>query len=88
MKICTVCPHQNDCLHTGACLDELNARRIAANQFPERMTPVQANRFMAALHGGRTLRGICGGGSLGLPIASASKFRKHCSLYPCWVGGG
>jgi hypothetical protein len=84
MKICTVCPHQNDCLNTGACLDELNAPRVAANQFPERMTPVQANRFMAALHEGRTLRRICGGGSLGPAIASASKFRKHCSLYPEW----
>ncbi|WOH53825.1 hypothetical protein [Bradyrhizobium sp. sBnM-33] len=87
MKICTVCPHQNDCLNTGACLDELNAPQIAANQFPERMTPDQANDFMAALRDGRTLRRICGGGRLGPPIASASKFRKHCSLYPEWGAG-
>jgi hypothetical protein len=84
MEVCTVCPHQNDCLNTGACLDELNAPRIAANQFPQRMTPAQANRFMEALRAGRTLRRICGGGSLGPPIASLDKFRKHCSLYPEW----
>jgi hypothetical protein len=39
---------------------------------------------MEALRAGRTLRRICGGGSLGPPIASASKFRKHCSLHPVW----
>ena len=84
MEVCTVCPHQNDCLNTGACLDNLNAPAIAARQFPQRMTPAQANQFMEALRAGRTLRRICGGESSGPPIASVSKFRKHCSLYPEW----
>jgi hypothetical protein len=84
MEVCTVCPHQNDCLNTGACLDELNAPQIAANQFPERMTPAQANGFMAALRGGRTVRRICGGGKFGPAIASLTKFHKHCRLYSEW----
>ncbi len=33
---------------------------------------------------GRTLRRICGGGKFGPAIASLTKFRKHCKLYPEW----
>ncbi len=39
---------------------------------------------MKALRAGRTLRRICGGGKFGPAIASLTKFRKHCKLYPEW----
>ena len=84
MEACAACPHQSDCLKIGSCLDELNAPAIAANQFPERMTPAQANRFMAALRDERTVRRICGGGKFGPAIASLTKFNKHCILYQEW----
>jgi hypothetical protein len=48
------------------------------------MIPAQANRFMEALRSGRTLRRVCGGGKFGPAIASITKFRKHCELYPEW----
>jgi hypothetical protein len=49
------------------------------------MTPSQANKFMAALRAGQTLRRITGGGKkLGPAIASRKQFRTHCTLYPEW----
>ena len=84
MEACAACPHQSDCLKVGACLDDLNAPAIAANQFPQRMTPAQASRFMEALRAGQTQRRICGGGKFGPAIASLTKFHKHCELYPGW----
>jgi hypothetical protein len=84
MDACSQCPHANDCLKVGSCLDDLNAPWIAANNFPQRMTPIQASQFMAALRAGRTLRRICGGGKFGPAIASLTKFHKHCRLYRDW----
>jgi hypothetical protein len=85
MKACAICPHQSDCLRVGDCLDNINAPLIASGQFPRRMTPMQANEFMAALRAGRTLRRISGGGKkLGPAIASLKKFHTHCRLYPKW----
>lgn len=52
LKLCTLCPHEIDFLNVGACLDEINAPLIASHQFPRRMTPSQANEFMAALRSG------------------------------------
>jgi hypothetical protein len=79
-----MCPHRTDCLNVGACLDEINAPLIASRQFPRRMTPSQANEFMAALRSGRTLRRITNGGRFGPAIAPLKKFRVHCNLYPEW----
>ena len=84
MEACAICPHQSDCLTTGACLDELNAPRIVAGHFPARMTPAQADEFMAALRAGKTIRRITHGGKIGRVIATAQKLRKHCRLYPEW----
>jgi hypothetical protein len=85
MDVCSQCPHPNDCLKVGACLDHLNAPLIASGQFPRRMTPAQANEFMAALRAGRSLRRISGGlKKFGPAIASPKKFRTHCELYPTW----
>jgi hypothetical protein len=53
MDACNQCPHPNDCLKVGACLDDLNAPLIASGQFSRLMTPSQANEFMAALRAGR-----------------------------------
>ena len=39
LKPCDLCPHQNDCLNVGACLDVINAPLITSRQFPRRMTP-------------------------------------------------
>jgi hypothetical protein len=84
MEACSQCPHPNDCLNVGACLNDLNAPLIASGQFPRRMTPAQANEFMEALRAGRTLRRISGGGKFGPAIASPKKFHTHCKLYPEW----
>jgi hypothetical protein len=84
MDACSQCPHPNECLKVGSCLDELNAPLIASGQFPRRMMPAQANELMSALRAGRTLRRICGGGKLGPAIVSSKKFRAHCELYPEW----
>jgi hypothetical protein len=85
LKSCAICPHRGDCLNVGTCLDEINAPLIASGQFPRRMTPRQANEFMAALRLGRTLKRITGGGTrFGPAIASFKKFRLHCALYPEW----
>jgi hypothetical protein len=82
---CAICPHRSDCLNLGACLDDINAPLIASGQFPRRMTPTQANDFMAALREGRTLRRIVGAEKrYGPAIASPKKFRTHCTLYPEW----
>ena len=84
MEACNRCPHANDCMKVGSCLDDLNAPLITSGQFPRRMTPTQANDLMSALRAGRTLRRICGGGKLGPAIVSSKKFRAHCELYPEW----
>ena len=86
MEACAACPHQGDCLKVGSCLDEINAQYLAGhpNQFPRLMTSAQTSKFMEALRAGRTLRRICGGGEFGPAIASLTKFRKHCDLYPEW----
>lgn len=84
MEACAACPHQSDCLKAGNCLDHLNAPAIGSGQFPQRMTPAQATRFMEALRAGQTQRRICGAGKFGPAIASRTKFAKHCRLYPEW----
>jgi hypothetical protein len=55
MDACSQCPHPNDCLKVGSCLDEVNARYLAEhrNQFPRLMTSAQANIFMARLRDDR-----------------------------------
>lgn len=84
MEACNQCPHANDCMKVGSCLDDLNAPLIASGQFPRRMTPAQANKFMAALREGKTLRRITNGGKFGRAIVSLKKLKKHCALYPEW----
>ena len=69
MDACSQCPHANDCLKVGACLDDLNAPLIASGQFPRRVTPKQANEFKAALRAGRTRKRISGGGKKLEPAA-------------------
>jgi hypothetical protein len=87
MDACTQCPHPNDCLKVGACLDDINAPLIASGQFPRRMTPAQANEFTTALREGKTLRRITNGGKFGHAIVPLRKFKNHCALYPDWGGG-
>jgi hypothetical protein len=84
MKNCAICPHQNDCLNVGSCLDDLNAPWIAIRNHPQLMTPAQATECMAALERGLTRRRISGGGALGKPIVSGGKFEKHCATFPQW----
>lgn len=84
MDACNQCPHPNDCLKIGSCLDDLNAPLIATGQFPRRMTPAQANDLMSALRVGWTLRRTCGGGKLGPAIVPLRKLKRHCALYPEW----
>src|SRR5258705_1833381 len=83
-QACAECPHPTDCLKVGKCLDDLNTPAILANRFPARMTPSQANEFMAALRAGKTIRRITNGGKIGRVIATLTKFQKHCQLYPEW----
>jgi hypothetical protein len=84
MDACSQCPHPSECLKVGACLDTLNAPRIASGQFPQRMTPGQANELMAALREGKTIRRITNGGKFAPVIVSLTKLKKHCELYPEW----
>jgi hypothetical protein len=77
MDACSQCPHLNDCLKIGSCLDDLNAPLITSGQFPRRMTPAQAKEFMAALREGKTLRQITNSGKLGPAIVSLTKLKKH-----------
>jgi hypothetical protein len=84
MDACSQCPHTNDCLKMGSCLDELNAPFIRTRQAPRLMTPEQANACMSDLKTGCTIRRITGGGKFGSAIVSFRKFSKHCSLYPEW----
>jgi hypothetical protein len=84
MDCCSQCPHPNDCLKVGACLDDINAPVIAKNQVPRLMLPQQARNFEAALRTGRPLLHLIGGGKFGPPIASAPKYRLHCAEYPIW----
>jgi hypothetical protein len=48
MDTCSQCPHPNDCLKVGSCLDELNAPFIETRQAPRLMTPEQANACTTA----------------------------------------
>ena len=86
IEACAACPHQSDCLNKGSCLDDANAQFLVKThqQFPSLMTPAQATECMAALEAGKTQRRICGGGSLGKPIVSLEKFKRHCTRYPIW----
>jgi hypothetical protein len=87
MDASSQCPHPNDCLKVGSCLDDLNAPLITSGQFPRRMTPAQANGVLAALQEGKTLRWMTNGGKLGPAIVSLTKWKKHCALYPEWGDG-
>ncbi len=80
MKSCAICPHQNDCLKVGACLDDLNSHWIAQRKFPRLMTPSQANAAMAALRKGTAVRRFTNCGKP--PIVTRTKFNKHCAAYP------
>ena len=72
MDACSLCPHANDCLKAGSCLDELNAPFIKINQ-TRLMTPKQASAFMAAMREGKTLRWITNGDKFGPVIVSLQK---------------
>ena len=63
MDACSQCPHPNDCLKIGSCLDEVNARYLAEhrNQFPRLMTSAQASIFMARLRAGESVRRMTSG---------------------------
>jgi hypothetical protein len=67
LKNCANCPHQNDCLKVGSCLDDINAQYLATrpNQFPRLMTPAQATTFMNRLRAGEAVRRMTNGGKLG-----------------------
>jgi hypothetical protein len=90
MKNCAICPHQNDCLKVGACLDDLNAPLIASGQFPRRMTPDQAHGFTAALTvmrvwqvaGGSVSNEPTGWKMLRLDEATGASITKQRSLAP------
>ena len=82
MDACSQCPHPNDCLKVGSCLDELNAPFIKIREAPRLMTPERANASMAALREGKTLRRFTNGGKFGPAIVSLKKLKKHCALYP------
>jgi hypothetical protein len=84
-KICTICPHANDC-GAGTCLDDVNTKYLtdSRQQFPRLMTPVQANRSTALLQAGWTLRRLYNGGGEGTPIVSPTKLQLHCAAYPEW----
>jgi hypothetical protein len=90
VRPCAICPHKTDCVATGACLDEINARYLGShpNQFPEFMTPAQANRCMDALKGGSTRRRVHGyrdrRHDKNKAIVTPSKLEKHSNAYPEW----
>jgi hypothetical protein len=86
MDACSQCPHSNDCLKVGACLDDINAQYLATrpNQFPQLMTPAQATTFMNRLRAGEAMRHMVNGGTLGKPVCSQTKFKKHCAAYTTW----
>jgi hypothetical protein len=86
MDACSQCPHSNDRLKVGSCLDDINAQYLATrpNQFPRLMTPAQASRCTALLREGWTLRRLYNGGHQGKPIVSPGKLHDHCAAYPEW----
>jgi hypothetical protein len=84
MDACNECPHANDCLKVGDCLDELNAPFIRVGATPRLMTSQQAAATMAALRERRTLKRFTSGGKFGTPIVSLKKVHKHCSAYLAW----
>jgi hypothetical protein len=86
LKTCSHCPHQNDCMKLGRCLDDINAQYLAThpNQFPRLMTPAQAITFMIRLRGGESVRRMTNGGKLGKPVCSAEKLKRHRAAYPEW----
>jgi hypothetical protein len=84
---CSQCPHTNDCLKMGSCLDEVNARYLAEhrNQFPRLMTSAQASIFMARLRAGETVRRMTSGSKkIGKALVPHNKYKNHCSAYPQW----
>ena len=84
---CSQCPHTNDCLKMGSCLDEVNARYLAEhrNQFPRLMTSAQASIFMARLRAGESVRRMTSGSKdVGKALVPHNKYKHHCSAYPQW----
>jgi hypothetical protein len=84
MDACSQCPHSNDCLKVGACLDDINAPWIAKGLHPRFMTPAQATTFMNRLRSGESAKRVVNGGTLGKPVCSFTKFKKHCAAYTVW----
>jgi hypothetical protein len=86
MDACDQCPHPNDCVKIGSCLDDVNAEYLASrrSQFPQLMTPTQAAVFMKRLRAGDSVCRMVNGGSFGKPVSSREKFNKHCALYQAW----
>src|ERR1700738_2834310 len=85
---CSQCPHTNDCLKMGSCLDEVNARYLAEhrNQFPRLMTSAQASISMARLRAGETVRRMTSGSKkIGKALVPYNKYKNHCSAsrYRC-----
>ena len=78
MDACSQCPHPNDCLKVGNCLDDLNGADIARRMTPRLMTPAQANAAMAAMVAGQSKRQFTHGK---FPIVTPRKLRKHCAAY-------
>ena len=66
MDACSQCPHPNDCLKVGSCLDELNAPFIKIREAPRLMTPEQANTCIAVMREGKS-DGSRTAANLGLP---------------------
>ena len=81
MDACSQCPHPNDCLKVGACLDDINGVDIARRMTPRLMTPAQANAAMKEMVAGQSKRQFTQGKS---PIVTGRKLRKHCVAYPTY----
>jgi hypothetical protein len=81
MDACSQCPHPNDCLKVGACLDDINGADTARRMTPRLMTPAQANTAMSAMVAGQSKRQFTQGKS---PIVTPRKLRKHCASYPTY----
>jgi hypothetical protein len=85
MDACSQCPHPNDCLKVGACLDDLNAPWLAKDLPPRLMSPTQASAFMARLQAGESVRRMtCGSKDVGKALVTRNKYKKHCAAYPQW----
>jgi hypothetical protein len=87
MDACSKCPHANDCLNAGSCLDDINAQYFPVRPgiFPRLMTSTQAATFMKRLREGESPQRLTYGSKEGgKALATPTKFKKHCAAFPQW----